>query len=40
MPARKGPVVRFRMRIMQDDTIALGPGKVSLLEAVREHGSK
>jgi molybdate transport system regulatory protein len=37
--ARKAPVVRFRMRIMQEDTIALGPGKVSLLEAVREHGS-
>jgi len=27
------------MRVMQDDTIALGPGKVALLEAVREHGS-
>ncbi len=27
------------MRIIQDGTIALGPGKVSLLEAVREHGS-
>lgn len=38
-PARNAPVVRFRMRIMQNDTIALGPGKVTLLEAVREHGS-
>lgn len=38
--AAKGePQVRFRMRITQDGTIALGPGKVSLLEAVREHGS-
>lgn len=37
--ARGEPQVRFRMRITQDDTIALGPGKVSLLEAVREHGS-
>ncbi|WP_405044963.1 winged helix-turn-helix domain-containing protein [Paraburkholderia sp.] len=27
------------MRVMQADTIALGPGKVQLLEAVREHGS-
>ncbi|WP_405083922.1 winged helix-turn-helix domain-containing protein [Paraburkholderia caribensis] len=27
------------MRIRQADTIALGPGKVALLEAVREHGS-
>ncbi len=33
------PDVRFRMRIIQEGTIALGPGKVSLLEAVREHGS-
>ncbi|BAN28146.1 winged helix-turn-helix domain-containing protein [Caballeronia insecticola] len=31
--------VRFRMRIMKGETIALGPGKVALLEAVREHGS-
>ena len=31
--------VRFRMRIMKGETIALGPGKVSLLEAVRKHGS-
>jgi molybdate transport system regulatory protein len=38
-PAHRGPEVRFRMRVMQEDTIALGPGKVSLLEAVREHGS-
>jgi molybdate transport system regulatory protein len=34
-----GPVVRFRMRIQKGDSIALGPGKVALLEAVREHGS-
>nr|WP_228875781.1 winged helix-turn-helix domain-containing protein [Paraburkholderia saeva] len=33
------PEVRFRMRIQQAGTIALGPGKVSLLEAVQEHGS-
>jgi molybdate transport system regulatory protein len=33
------PEVRFRMRIIQNDVIALGPGQVSLLEAVREHGS-
>ena len=31
--------VQFRMRIRKGDTIALGPGKVALLEAVREHGS-
>lgn len=38
-PGMGQPEVRFRMRIIQDGTIALGPGKVSLLEAVREHGS-
>jgi molybdate transport system regulatory protein len=37
--ARREPQVRFRMRVMQADTIALGPGKVQLLEAVHEHGS-
>jgi molybdate transport system regulatory protein len=39
-PLKKtGPQVQFRMRIRKGDTIALGPGKVALLEAVREHGS-
>ncbi|MFC0572478.1 winged helix-turn-helix domain-containing protein [Paraburkholderia solisilvae] len=33
------PEVRFRMRIQHAGAIALGPGKVALLEAVREHGS-
>src|SRR5579863_4635406 len=33
------PEVRFRMRIRKGETIALGPGKVALLEAVRKHGS-
>ncbi|HTJ92957.1 MAG TPA: LysR family transcriptional regulator [Pararobbsia sp.] len=27
------------MRVMRDDAIAVGPGKIDLLEAVREHGS-
>ncbi|VXA97718.1 hypothetical protein BURKHO8Y_10141 [Burkholderia sp. 8Y] len=31
--------VRFRMRIRKGETVAIGPGKVALLEAVREHGS-
>ncbi|MEQ5841822.1 winged helix-turn-helix domain-containing protein [Paraburkholderia acidicola] len=39
IPTTAKPEVRFRMRIQQADTIALGPGKVALLEAVREHGS-
>lgn len=33
------PTVRFRMRVTVGDTIAIGPGKVALLEAVRDHGS-
>lgn len=36
---QKGIRVQFRMRIRKDDAIALGPGKVALLEAIREHGS-
>jgi molybdate transport system regulatory protein len=36
---RTRPEVRFRMRIRNGDAVALGPGKVDLLEAVREHGS-
>ena len=31
--------VRFRLRIRQDDSIAIGPGKVALLEAIQLHGS-
>ncbi len=38
-PPATPPVVSFRMRIRRGDTVALGPGKVALLEAVREHGS-
>ncbi|SAK81666.1 ModE family transcriptional regulator [Caballeronia hypogeia] len=38
-PANQPAEVRFRMRITKGETIALGPGKVSLLEAVRKHGS-
>src|SRR5580698_455512 len=33
------PVVRFRMRIMTGDTIAIGPGKIQLLEAIQRTGS-
>jgi molybdate transport system regulatory protein len=38
-PARTRAEVRFRMRIRTGDAVALGPGKIDLLEAVREHGS-
>ena len=29
----------FRLRIYLDDTIAIGPGKVQLLQAIQEHRS-
>nr|WP_244874033.1 LysR family transcriptional regulator [Cupriavidus numazuensis] len=37
-PAGK-PKVRFRMRVTMGDVIAIGPGKVALLEAIRDQGS-
>lgn len=33
------PLVRFRMRITTGDVIAIGPGKVELLEAIDRTGS-
>ncbi|MGE0804878.1 MAG: winged helix-turn-helix domain-containing protein [Burkholderiaceae bacterium] len=33
------PKVQFRMRVYRDDSIAIGPGKIALLEAVAETGS-
>ena len=33
------PVVQFRIRIYRDESIALGPGKVRLLEAITASGS-
>jgi len=33
------PVARFRIRITTGDVIAIGPGKIALLEAVIETGS-
>ena len=33
------PKVQFRLRIYRDDSIAIGPGKVALLEAVAQTGS-
>ncbi len=38
-PQGAQPDVRFRLRIRRDAAIAVGPGKIDLLEAVREHGS-
>ncbi len=31
--------VQFRLRVYRDENIAIGPGKVSLLEAIAETGS-
>lgn len=36
---RSAPVLRFRMRVTVGDVIAIGPGKIALLEAVDAAGS-
>lgn len=33
------PEVQFRMRIYRDGTIAIGPGRITLLEAIDQTGS-
>ena len=33
---RPRPIARFRMRVTSGDTISVGPGKISLLEAIRD----
>lgn len=33
------PTVEFRLRVYRDDGIALGPGKIALLEAIADTGS-
>jgi molybdate transport system regulatory protein len=33
------PTIQFRLRVMHRGEIALGPGKVELLRAIRAHGS-
>lgn len=40
-PPRSGgkPALRFRMRITDGEAIAVGPGKVALLEALEQTGS-
>jgi molybdate transport system regulatory protein len=37
--SRGSPQLRFRVRVMRGEDIAIGPGKIALLEAIREHGS-
>jgi molybdate transport system regulatory protein len=39
MASRGKPVARFRLRFSVGELVALGPGKVALLEAIRDHGS-
>ncbi len=36
---RTAPALRFRIRVTRGDTIAIGPGKIELLEAIVTHGS-
>ena len=36
---RAVPTARFRLRVTTGDEIAIGPGKISLLEAIGETGS-
>ncbi len=38
-PTRNQPTAKFRVRIMAGDVIAIGPGKVALIEAIDETGS-
>ncbi len=35
----RGPQLRFRMRVTDGDVIAVGPGKIALLEAIAQTGS-
>lgn len=35
----RAPVLRFRMRVTDGDRIAVGPGKIALLEAIESTGS-
>lgn len=37
--ARSKPVAKFRIRVTAGDVIAIGPGKIALLEAISETGS-
>jgi len=39
MPRSTSPSVQFRLRVYRDADIAVGPGKIALLEAISESGS-
>ena len=38
-PGKLEPVAKFRLRVSVGEAIAIGPGKVALLEAIAETGS-
>jgi molybdate transport system regulatory protein len=38
-PASSKPVPRFRLRVTVGEVIAIGPGKITLLEAIAQTGS-
>jgi len=38
-PAANKPQAKFRMRVTMGDVIAIGPGKIALIEAISETGS-
>ena len=38
-PRRREPVARFRLRVTAGEVIAVGPGKIDLLEAIAQTGS-
>ena len=38
-PALPKPAMRFRLRITAGETIAIGPGKIALIEAIAKTGS-
>ena len=37
--SRTSPIVQFRLRIRKGEHVAIGPGKIALLEAIAETGS-
>ena len=38
-PAQAAPQLRFRMRVANSEAIAIGPGKIELLQSVQQHQS-
>jgi molybdate transport system regulatory protein len=38
-PVDAAPQLQLRIRVRVGEVVAIGPGKIALLEAIREHGS-